>query len=103
MLIVRNSRGDNLMVESVAKERTNYLLLWLENTALIDTNWIPSENFFDTLSTKEQVMVSDIRSSLLKVMNEYPGAKREGFGSHPLGALTYSLNGIEVDETFQWN
>lgn len=25
MLIVRNSRGDNLMVESVAKERTNYL------------------------------------------------------------------------------
>ncbi|MBT2739186.1 MrcB family domain-containing protein [Bacillus sp. ISL-77] len=87
MLIVRNSRGHNLMVDSVAKERTNYLLLWLENTQLIDQDWIPTENFFDTISLKEQVMVSDIRSSLLKVMNEYLDAKREGFGSQPLGAF----------------
>jgi hypothetical protein len=106
MLIVRNSRGDNLMVESVAKERTNYLLLWLENTQLIDKDWIPTENFFDTLSTKEQVMVSDIRGSLLKVMNEYLGAKREGFGSHPLGAFVrntipsefYQLSFIDTAE-----
>jgi hypothetical protein len=65
------------MVESVAKERTNYLLVWLENTELLDQDWIPSKNFFDTLSTKEQVMVSDIRGSLLKVMNQYLVARRE--------------------------
>ncbi|WP_342042866.1 MrcB family domain-containing protein [Bacillus sp. OTU2372] len=87
MLIVRNSQGDNLMVESVAKDRTNYLFSWLENTQLIDPNWIPTENFFDTLSTKEQAIVSEIRSSLVKVMNEYLDAKREGFGGHPLGGF----------------
>ncbi|MEO2075903.1 MAG: DUF3578 domain-containing protein [Bacillus sp. (in: firmicutes)] len=87
MLIVRNSRGDNLMVESVAKERTNNLLLWLENTNLIDHDWLPTENYFDTLSNKENVSMSDIRNSLLKVMNEYLSAKREGFGGHPLGAF----------------
>jgi hypothetical protein len=87
MHIVYNSTGDNLMVETVAKKRTHNVIMWLENTQLIDQDWIPTENYFDTLSTKEQVMVSDIRDSLLKVMNEYPGAKREGFGSHPLGAF----------------
>lgn len=30
MTIVRNSRGDNLMLESLAKERTHNLLMWSE-------------------------------------------------------------------------
>ncbi|MBM7655242.1 MrcB family domain-containing protein [Neobacillus cucumis] len=87
MLIVRNSRGDNLMVESVAKERTNNLFMWLENTQMIDHEWLPTEDFFETYSTKEHVIMSDTRSSLLKVMEEYLDAKREGFGGHPLGAF----------------
>ncbi|GAA3328657.1 hypothetical protein GCM10020331_073510 [Ectobacillus funiculus] len=36
MTIVRNSRGENLMVESVAKDRTRHLLMWLENVGIID-------------------------------------------------------------------
>jgi MoxR-like ATPase len=87
MLIVRNSRGENLMVESVSKERTGYLLKWLEHTRLIDNEWTPTEPFFDTLSLKEQKMASDIRSNLLKVMNTYLDAKRESFGGNQLGAF----------------
>jgi 5-methylcytosine-specific restriction protein B len=41
MLIARNSRGDNLMVESVAKERTHNLLMWLETVGIINNNWSP--------------------------------------------------------------
>lgn len=43
MAIVRNSLGDNLMVESVAKRRTNNLLDWLEQVGLVNSEWIPSE------------------------------------------------------------
>ncbi|OXT15822.1 restriction endonuclease [Bacillus sp. OG2] len=85
MLIVRNSRGDNLMVESVAKERTNNLLMWLQSTYLIDNNWNPTENYFDTLNSKEQVMSSNLREMLLEITNQYLSAKREPIGGHPLG------------------
>jgi MoxR-like ATPase len=106
MLIVRNSRGDNLMVESVSKERTGYLLKWLEHTRLIDNEWTPTEPFFDTLSIKEQKMASDIRSNLLKVMNTYLEAKRESFGGNQLGAFVrndiplgfYQLDFIDSSE-----
>jgi 5-methylcytosine-specific restriction protein B len=40
-LLATNSRGDNLMVESVAKERTNNLLMWLETVDIIDNNGSP--------------------------------------------------------------
>ncbi|TCN26314.1 MrcB family domain-containing protein [Mesobacillus foraminis] len=87
MLIVRNSRGDNLMVESVAKERTHNLFMWLESTGLIDAEGNPTESFFETLDKKEQLMTSNIRNSLLKVMEEYLGAKRESLGGHLLGSF----------------
>lgn len=38
-LIVRNSRGENLMVDSVAKERTINLLNWLNAVGLVDDEW----------------------------------------------------------------
>ncbi|MBS4193214.1 DUF3578 domain-containing protein [Bacillus sp. FJAT-49705] len=87
MLIVRNSRGSNLMVESVAKERTYNLLKWLETTKLIDEKWSPVESYFETQSQREQDMTSKIKDSLLRIMNEYIDAKREPFGGHPLGAF----------------
>ncbi|TKC19126.1 MrcB family domain-containing protein [Robertmurraya kyonggiensis] len=87
MLIVRNSKGSNLMVESVAKERTYNLLKWLESTRLIDENWSPKEHYFETSIHKEQFMTSNIKNSLLRIMNEYIDAKRESFGGHPLGAF----------------
>lgn len=87
MLIVQNSRGENLMVDSVAKDRTRNLLNWLESTGLIDEQWCPTENFFETLNKKEPLMTSNIRGSLLKIMNEYLSARREAFGSHPLGTF----------------
>ncbi|WP_235600467.1 McrB family protein [Aeribacillus pallidus] len=37
--IVRNSRGENLMVDSVAKERTTNLLNWLNAVGLVDDEW----------------------------------------------------------------
>ncbi|MEH7086416.1 DUF3578 domain-containing protein [Neobacillus drentensis] len=95
-LVVRNSRGDNLMVDSVAKERTGHLLNWLENTQLIDHEWNPLENYFDTLSLKEQIVVTDIRNSLLKVMTEYLNAKRESFGGHHLGAFVRNTIPSEI-------
>ncbi|GAE27811.1 5-methylcytosine-specific restriction related enzyme [Halalkalibacter wakoensis JCM 9140] len=39
MLIVENSRGENYMVESVATERTQNLLMWLHHVNLIDDSW----------------------------------------------------------------
>lgn len=87
-LIVRNSLGENLMVESVAKERTNYLLSWLENTGLIDENWNPVENYFETLSKKEQIMKNNIRNYFLKVMNGYLAARKASPGVNPeMGTL----------------
>ncbi|WP_327923402.1 MULTISPECIES: hypothetical protein [Bacillus cereus group] len=41
MTIVRNSVGNNLMVESVARKRTNNLLDWFERVVLINDDWIP--------------------------------------------------------------
>jgi 5-methylcytosine-specific restriction enzyme B len=38
-LIVRNSRGENLMVDSVAKERTTNLLNWLKAVGIVDDEW----------------------------------------------------------------
>jgi hypothetical protein len=85
MLCVRNSRSDNLMVESVAKERTHNLLMWLKNTKLIDQEWNPTEQFFSTLNKRESNMETNIRESLLKVRREYLDSKTEPFANHPLG------------------
>jgi hypothetical protein len=41
-LIVRNSLGNNLMVDSVAKERTTNLLKWLQYVDLIDVSIPPT-------------------------------------------------------------
>lgn len=90
MLIVRNSRGENLMVESVAKERTHNLLIWLQSTTLIDKEWNPTEPYFDTLNKKEQIMSQNIREKLIRIANQYLAAKREAFGGHQLGPFVRS-------------
>ena len=59
MLIVQNSQGENLMVESVAKERTLNLLKWLEQVKLIDENWIPVESY--ETKKQEKTMESKLR------------------------------------------
>ncbi|MDE5414176.1 AAA family ATPase [Alkalihalobacillus sp. MEB203] len=41
MLIVRNSQGDNLMLESVAVKRTNNVINWLQEVHLIDESYVP--------------------------------------------------------------
>ncbi|MCM3392584.1 MrcB family domain-containing protein [Cytobacillus oceanisediminis] len=97
MLIVRNSRGENLMVESVAKERTHNLLMWLQSTNLIDNNWNPTENYFDTLQNKEQVMSSHLREKLIKIMNQYLPSKREPFGGHQLGPFVRNEVTAEIN------
>nr|WP_251009458.1 DUF3578 domain-containing protein [Bacillus sp. ISL-39] len=84
MLIVRNSKGENLMVKSVAKERTNYLLMWLEQTSLIDRDWSPKQNFFiDTFNLAEDCMISNLRGSLQRLMSEYLSIKAESIGVSP--------------------
>ncbi|MDQ0187845.1 MrcB family domain-containing protein [Cytobacillus kochii] len=91
MLIVRNSRGDNLMVESVAKERTHNLLIWLQSTSLIDEEWNPAEYyFFDTLNKKEQIMSHNLPEKLIRIANQYLAAKTEAFGGHQLGPFVRS-------------
>ena len=83
MLIVQNSQGENLMVESVAKERTLNLLKWLEYVSLIDHNWVPTDS--SGFNTKEKEMDSNLRDHLLRIMHEYVNAKTESFGGNPLG------------------
>ena len=69
MLIVQNSQGENLMVESVAKERTLNLLKWLEYVSLIDQDWVPTDT--SGFNKKEKEMDSKLRDRLLRIMHEY--------------------------------
>lgn len=85
MTIVRNSLGDNLMVESVARRRTNNLLDWLEQVGLINNEWIPSEQYIKKSEEKGGNMSSSLREGFLKIMKEYLGAKTERFAGHKLG------------------
>ncbi|WP_075310319.1 MrcB family domain-containing protein [Bacillus wiedmannii] len=85
MTIVRNSLGDNLMVESVAKRRTNNLLDWLEQVGLINNEWIPAEQYIKKSEEKGGNMSSSLREGFLKIMKEYLDAKTEKFAGHKLG------------------
>ncbi|KXY63501.1 McrB family protein [Bacillus cereus] len=85
MKIVRNSLGDNLMVESVAKRRTNNLLDWLEQVGLINGEWIPVEQYIKKSEEKGGNMSSSLREGFLKIMKEYLDAKTEKFAGHKLG------------------
>ncbi|MFA8437685.1 MrcB family domain-containing protein [Pueribacillus sp. YX66] len=72
--VVYNSRGDNLMVESVASERTRNLLTWFKNVGLIDEKGDPIE-------------LGQIRDLFIKIMNTYLDAKRDPFSGHPIGSV----------------
>jgi MrcB-like, N-terminal domain/AAA domain (dynein-related subfamily) len=82
-LIVHNSKGSNLMVDSVAEKRTSNILSWLGETNLIDEDYNPKR--LDTHNIKEQVMSSNLREKLIRITNQYLSAKREPIGGHPLG------------------
>ncbi|WP_430787226.1 DUF3578 domain-containing protein [Virgibacillus flavescens] len=77
MLVVRNSIKDNLMKESVAKERTHNLFVYLEQVGLVDKEW--------NLIVEEQ-----IRPKLLRVMNEYVSEKSTPFKANELGSFVRS-------------
>ncbi|WP_404321915.1 DUF3578 domain-containing protein [Cytobacillus firmus] len=94
-LIVQNSKGSNLMVDSVAEKRTSNILSWLENTRLIDENYNPRR--FDINKIKEQAMSSNLREKLVRIMNQYLAAKREPFGGHPLGPFVRNEVTAEIN------
>lgn len=87
MTIVRNSLGDNLMVESVAKRRTGNLLDWLEQVGLINDEWIPVEQYAKDDGEKGGSMNSNLREKFLTVMNEYLQARTERFAGHKMGSV----------------
>ena len=87
MAIVRNSLGDNLMVESVAKRRTNNLLDWLEQVGLVNSEWIPSEQYIKKDEEKGGSMNSNLREKFLTVMDEYLQARTERFAGHKMGSV----------------
>ncbi len=74
MLIVKNSLGENLMEESVAKYRSRNILNWFMETGIVDEEW-------------KLVMDGKLRKYLLKIMNEYIEARQGPFSNHPLGTL----------------
>ncbi|GAF66056.1 ATPase AAA [Bacillus sp. TS-2] len=85
MLIVRNSRGNNLMVESVATERTQYLLNWLKHVKLIDEDY---HLLIDISESREQInMNTNLQTHFLHIMNTYLKARKESFAGHSIGAL----------------
>jgi hypothetical protein len=94
-LIVRNSLGDNLMVDSVARERTTNLLKWLQFVDLIDDEYTPNIQV-NTLKEHPTVNTS-IREKLLYIMNNYVSAKAQPFGGNQLGS--YVRN--DVPKEFQ--
>ncbi|WP_244852635.1 MrcB family domain-containing protein [Bacillus sp. J14TS2] len=97
MLIVRNSRGTNLMVESVAKERVHNILMWLESSKLIDEDWRPMDRYLN-LKNGVEAMNSNLREMLLKIMSGYLFAKTEGFAGHQLGTFVRNEVPKEIDQ-----
>ena len=86
MTIARNSLGDNLMVESVARRRTNNLLDWLEQVGLVNDEWISVEQYVKDDGEKGGSMNSNLREGFLRIMDGYLDAKRECKG-HKLAEL----------------
>lgn len=96
MTIVRNSLGDNLMVESVAKRRTNNLLDWLERVGLINDEWIPVEQYVKDDGEKGGSMDSNLREKFLTVMDEYLKARTERFAGHKMGSFVRNEMTTEI-------
>ncbi|OPD57718.1 MrcB family domain-containing protein [Bacillus anthracis] len=96
MTIVRNSLGDNLMVESVAKRRTGNLLDWLEQVGLINGEWIPVEQYAKDDGEKGGSMNSNLREKFLTVMNEYLQARTERFAGHKMGSFVRNEMTTEI-------
>ncbi|MDV2686489.1 DUF3578 domain-containing protein [Alkalihalophilus lindianensis] len=85
MLIVRNSKGTNLMVASVGTDRIRYLVNWLEYTNLVDSNLSPIDY---NPNVKEPTTVqTNLYSLFKKIMNEYLTSRQQPFGGHPLGSV----------------
>lgn len=87
MTIVRNSLGDNLMVESVARRRTNNLLDWLEQVGLVNDEWISVEQYVKEDREKGGSMNSNLREGFLRVMDGYLDAKKGSAKGHKLAEL----------------
>lgn len=96
MTIVRNSLGDNLMVESVAKRRTGNLLDWLEQVGLINDEWIPVEQYVKDDGEKGGSMNSNLREKFLTVLNEYLQARTERFAGHKMGSFVRNEMTTEI-------
>ncbi|MED3394446.1 MrcB family domain-containing protein [Bacillus wiedmannii] len=96
MTIVRNSLGDNLMVESVAKRRTNNLLDWLEKVGVINDEWIPIEQYEKDDGEKGGSMNSNLREKFLTVMDEYLQARTERFAGHKMGSVVRNEMTTEI-------
>ncbi|HDR8065494.1 restriction endonuclease [Bacillus thuringiensis] len=96
MTIVRNSLGDNLMVESVARRRTNNLLDWLEQVGLINNEWISVGQYVKDDGEKGGSMNSNLREKFLMVMNKYLQAKTERFAGHKMGSVVRNEMTTEI-------
>ncbi|WP_242242360.1 MrcB family domain-containing protein [Bacillus cereus group sp. BfR-BA-01309] len=96
MTIVRNSLGDNLMVESVARRRTNNLLDWLEQVGLVNDEWISVEQYVKDDGEKGGSMNSNLREKFLTVMNEYLQARTERFAGHKMGSVVRNEMTTEI-------
>jgi len=82
-LIVVNSQGENLMVDSVAKERTQNLLMWFKETSLVDENLRPLINVEEMKGTMN--VTTKLNELFQYIMNNYLTARTEKFSSHEMG------------------
>lgn len=96
MTIVRNSVGSNLMLESVARKRTNNLLDWFERVGLINDKWIPVEQYAKDDGEKGGSMDSNLREKFLTVLNEYLQARTERFAGHKMGSFVRNEMTTEI-------
>ncbi|XIH35412.1 hypothetical protein C1N70_14315 [Cytobacillus firmus] len=85
MIIVRNSKGSNLMEPSVSQYRTRNILNWLRETGLVNEEWDVLDDKLDakyTLSTSPS-MVREDKSKILsfnEIINHiYSYIKSKGF------------------------
>ncbi|WP_273851850.1 McrB family protein [Guptibacillus spartinae] len=72
MHIVRNSQGENLMKESVAKYRTRNILSWLEEVNLINSDWnvIDSSSFIHKKDEFQRLRQDTFHSVIIKLRKE---------------------------------
>ncbi|WP_413375697.1 McrB family protein [Alkalihalobacillus sp. 1P02AB] len=87
MKLVKNSRGENYLVESLGVERVTNLLNWLQHYELVDENFQP-ENKYGQVEGQIDMTTTNLRVTFESIFKEYIKARNEKLSAaHPMSQL----------------